>query len=68
MRVIQPAMLERMARIALELPGHRVSVDSAEGSLEEEEAAADMTPPPDSGVVLRIDGVVAEELIDRLSG
>ncbi len=65
MRVIQPAMLERMARIALELPGHLVSVDGAEVSPDDE---PEMSPPPASGVVLRIDGVVAEELFDRLSG
>ncbi len=52
-RGIDAEMLERMARIARDLPGHTVSLDSA------------YELPPDSEPVLRIDGVSAEEVLER---
>lgn len=65
-------MLERMARIARGLPGHVVSVDSSEETPIPEDATerqiSALENGPESGVVLRIDGVVADELVDWLSG
>ena len=52
---IDAEMLERMARIARDLPGHTVSVDTQ----------LDFEAPPDSDPILRIDGVVAEEVLER---
>jgi hypothetical protein len=63
---IEPAMLERMGRIARVLPGHLVSVDRGDTPEPSDVFEADYEPPPDSGVVLRIDGIMAEELVDRL--
>jgi hypothetical protein len=48
---IDADMLERMARIARDLPGHTVSLDS------------EVARPPDSEPVLRIDGVAADEVL-----
>lgn len=52
---IDAEMLERMARIARDLPGHTVSLDSDDG----------FELPPDSDPILRIDGVVADEILER---
>lgn len=53
---IDAEMLERMARIARDLPGHTVSLDSDDASFE---------TPPESEPVLKIDGVVADEILER---
>ena len=58
---INPDLLERMARIARVLPGHVVSADVPL-------PPQDIDPPPESGVVLRIDGVVAKAVFDELAG
>ncbi len=52
---IDADMLERMARIARDLPGHTVSLDA--------EDAAEL--PPESQPMLRIDGVAAEDFLER---
>ncbi len=52
---IDAEMLERMARIARDLPGRTVSLDSEEA----------FQAPPDSEPVLKIDGVVADEILER---
>ena len=52
---IDSDLLERMSRIARGLPGHVVSVDSDELVVSES--------PPESGPVLRIDGVAADEIL-----
>ncbi len=52
---IDAEMLERMARIARDLPGHTVSLDADEA----------FEAPPDSEPVLKIDGVAAEEVLER---
>lgn len=54
-RGIDAEMLERMARIARDLPGHTISVDNDDT----------FKPPPDSEPVLKIDGVLAEEILER---
>lgn len=52
---IDAEMLERMARIARDLPGHTVSLDAEDT----------FVVPPDSEPVLRIDGVAADEVLER---
>ena len=60
---IDAEMLERLARIARGLPGHVISVDA------HDRAEADLTPPtapPEDGdPVVRIDGVVAREILEH---
>jgi hypothetical protein len=56
-RPIDSALLERMGRIARGLPGHVVSVGSDETAVDE---------PPESGPILRVDGVVAGEVLAQL--
>jgi hypothetical protein len=71
-------LLERMGRIARGLPGHTVSVAGGfESELAGERLAAsgdgkrdvaeldDREPPRESGPVLKIDGVVADEVLER---
>jgi hypothetical protein len=57
---IDGELLERMGRIARGLPGHTVSVAGAEIEVD-----PDTEPPRESGPVLKIDGVVADEILDR---
>lgn len=52
---IDAEMLERMARIARDLPGHTVSLDKDDA----------LELPPESEPILRIDGVVAEDILER---
>jgi len=61
---IDAALLERMARIARDLPGHVVSVDSGEHTTPTP-VDIEVEEPPESGPVVRIDGVVAETLLER---
>jgi hypothetical protein len=76
--IIDAELLERMGRIARGLPGHTVSVaggfadELADGGLAatgETELDAhelrDREPPRESGPVLKIDGVVADEVLER---
>jgi hypothetical protein len=56
---IDAEMLERMARIARDLPGHTISLDSDPG------LEAYFEAPPDSEPTLKIDGVIAEEILER---